>query len=91
MTMVGIQRPFTHDFSTRCWGHNFTITEIKKGGRRIKGHMWVSPKLAVGDFLILPNGPDETTRYQVIKAHWVGNVDDMYFFTAKFAPREDIP
>ena len=84
---VKAREPMTHDYARlRCWGHDFTIRAVKKGGKRIEGSLWTQTPLRVGDYLILPNGA-ESTRYKVTHVEWVSSVGDMYHYEAKFDPR----
>ncbi len=77
----------THDYTRRTWGHDFTISQIFNGGRRLRLAIW-GPGFRKGDFLILPQGGNATTRYKITGVDYCGaDPGDMYFLDAKFAPR----
>jgi hypothetical protein len=76
-----------HSYERRSWGHDFSIRSIRKGGKFIEGSLWLSERLQVGDWLILPS-QGRTTRYIVTESRPCMDPDDMYHFTAKFDPRE---
>ena len=77
--------PKTHDFSVRCWGHNYGIREVVDGGQGLKLYGW-GRGIVDGDFLILRNG-GKTTRYRVVSVRYEQNPPDMWFAEAAFAPR----
>jgi len=78
-------KPQTHDYSNRYWGHDYTFTPIDKGMKAdITGWGYGIKK---GDYLILQNGPNETTRYKVDSIKYYGDPSDMFNIKATFAPR----
>lgn len=86
-TATPIREPRTHDYSTyRIPGHDISYRPGE--GNTLTGHLFSQTRVEPGDFLILPNGA-RTTRYRVEKAKWCMDPDDMYFFDASFAPREN--
>lgn len=79
----------THDYSgnNRYWGHDYTF-EPHKGGRRGRAMGW-GHGIRKGDYLILDNGPGETTRYRVMNIGYFPDPPDMWKAELKFAPREE--
>lgn len=83
--------PKTHDFGPgrRCWGHDYTITKVHDGGRRIQASGWGDDGVLIqrGDYLILDKGGQQSTRYQVEEIERVMDPNDMWHATLTFAPR----
>lgn len=83
--------PRTHDFGPgrRCWGHDYTITKVIDGGRRLHLTGW-GPGMDVGDFILLDNGARASryriTEYEPVMGMFV--VDDMWRAVLDFAPRQ---
>jgi hypothetical protein len=75
----------THDYTRRSWGHDYSITEVIDGGKRLRMMGW-GRGIAAGDYLVIPNG-DSTTRYEVEKIDYRSDPADMWFAEAQFAPR----
>ena len=76
----------THDYTIRCWGHDYTFDPVDGGDR---GDMmgWGNG-IEQGDFLLLQNG-DGSTRYKVISIKYFGDPPDMWSAKVSFAPREE--
>lgn len=74
----------THDYTVRCWGHDFAFTPIDGG---MRGHVigW-GDGLRVGDYLILPNRA-ATTRYRIEAVEYYVDPNDMWSADVVFAPR----
>ena len=77
----------TIDFSRRGWGHNYNVLSATDGGKRLRLATWSTPTPNEGDFLILCNTNDETTRYRAEEVTSCSGVDDMSIVEASFAPR----
>lgn len=78
-----------HDYTQLCWGRNIEFIHLSEDGRHARvvgfGH-----GVGQGDFLVLSNGPDQTTRYRITQFEhrrpsdcWCANID--------FAPRGERP
>lgn len=78
----------TYDFTDRAWGHNFMILELIDGGKQIRVAGW-GEQIVKNDFLILPNGPEGTTRYLVLDIKYEVDPPDMWFATLEFSPRPE--
>ena len=74
----------THDYSRRCWGHDYTFDPIDNG---LRGAMmgW-GHGLKQGDYLILEN-KDKSTRYQIEKIDYFSDPNDMWSADVVFASR----
>lgn len=81
--------PQTHDYTRRCWGHNYTFTPRNAG---LEASMWGWGRgISEGDYLILGNdepGANPATRYRVCSIRYCVNPRDMWFAQVSFAPRE---
>lgn len=82
----------THDYTTRYWGHDYTISSIRNNGADISMMGW-GHGISDGDFILLQNnggepGANRTTRYRVKTVHYMSNPRDMWRMEAEFAPRE---
>lgn len=77
--------PMEHDFTRLGWGHNITFIRIGLDGlsASVIGH---GVGVEQGDYLILGNGPSETTRYRVVKLEH-RRPADCWSATIEFAPR----
>lgn len=82
----------THDFGpgNRCWGHDFTITKVHDSGQRLEVSGWGHDGALIqpGDYVILAQGDQRSTRYQVQEIERVMDPDDMWHATLVFAPRQ---
>lgn len=85
---VPIREPVTHDYTRRCWGHDYTFTPIN-GGKRAELTGW-GYGIAKGDYLILPN-KGCTTCYRVDEISYYSDPPDMWRAKATFAPRQATP
>jgi hypothetical protein len=81
---IGRKRPATHDYSKRCWGHDYTFTPTD-GGKKASMMGWGNG-IESGDFLILQNG-EGTTRYKVKSIEYKRDPSDMWSAQVEFAPR----
>jgi hypothetical protein len=75
----------THDYTRRGWGHDYTFRPIKGG---MAGHMlgW-GQGIQEGDYLIIENGPNDSSRYMVDKISYSKETQDMWTAKVSFAPR----
>lgn len=94
MTEPNAPEPRTHDFGpgSRNWGHDYAITCVEDGGRRVRASGWGSDSpgpIAEGDFLLLeaPDHRRATTRYQVTSIRHETNPGDMWHADLVFTPR----
>jgi len=85
----------THDYTKRCWGHDYAITRIRKRGTEISMTGW-GHGISDGDYILLQGqskdpcaNPD--TRYRVKTVRYCNNPRDMWFMEAEFAPRPFTP
>ena len=67
----------THDYTVSEWGHNYHITSIRDGGNSVSLTGW-GRGLKKGDYLILRNGKDDTTRYEISSVKYFSDPDDMW-------------
>lgn len=76
----------TIDLSAKSWGRDYTFTPIDGG---VKGSVmgWSTPLPREGDYLILRDGPDRTTRYRVKSVKAMHDPPDMFAADVEFAPR----
>jgi hypothetical protein len=81
-----------HDFRNPVWGHNVEIMDIPGGsGYTLKVAGWCHG-VSVGDYLVLPDGPD-WARYQVDEIRYQRNPRDMFFATlswTQFSSQEEL-
>lgn len=56
----------THDYSCPSWGRSVEVLSVSDSGMTAKV-LGFGTGVKEGDFLILPNGNDGTTRYRVKK------------------------
>lgn len=79
----------THDFSCTTWGWDYTFTPVDKD---LKGSAtgW-GYGISAGDYLILKNGEDGTTRYRVMDIKYFLDPADMWTANLEFAPRQPTP
>lgn len=77
----------THDYTNRYWGHDYSISQAYDGGQTIEISGWGSG-IKKGDYLLLRRG-DDSTRYKVKGIRYESDPRDMWFATAKFAPRNN--
>lgn len=83
----------THDFTNRCWGHDYVIHKVIDGGNKLSMSGW-KDGIAKGDFLIMsnnegPKGSNTTTRYKVDSIRYLGDPPDMWHAEVSFAPRTE--
>ena len=79
-------QPQTHDYTRMRWGHSVSFISISDDGRSAKvlGHGF---GVKEGDFLLLSNGSNATTRYRIAK--WEQKrPSDCWGADIEFAPRE---
>jgi MioC protein len=81
------REPETHDFSRRYWGHDYVFNPID-GGKRGDMQGW-GEHILPGDYLILQNVRNETTRYKVKSITYYTDPDDMWEAKVVFAPRRE--
>jgi hypothetical protein len=81
-------QPQTHDYTRRCYGHDYSIRQAADGGTRLRMTGW-GVGIVAGDYLILRNG-DGTTRYQVEQIDYCNDPRDMWFADVAFAPRQAV-
>lgn len=77
MALVLNSDPTTHDFTVRCWGHDFSIMEVVDGGLQLRLMGWGGDRPSgqrpeVGDYLILSNGKG-TARYRATEVGYYRN------------------
>ena len=77
----------THDLSSKSWGNNYNVLSIEEKGLTINLTGWCKG-VVVGDYIIIKNGSD-TTRYQIRNINYESDPADMFFATARFAPRNE--
>ncbi len=74
----------THDYTSRCWGHDYVFRPIDNGQRGdLTG--WGNG-IRRGDFLLLQNGTG-STRYRVERITYYPDPPDMWEASVTFAPR----
>lgn len=77
----------THDYTKRCWGHDYAITKIINDGKIISIMGW-GYGLNKDDFLLLEgNKKLESTRYLIKEIKYFNNPSDMWSVLAEFSPR----
>lgn len=82
--------PRTHDYTSRSWGHDYVISEVRGGGKVLVCFGWgpdAKTKMRSSDFVILPN-KDDTTRYRITDISYYRDPPDMWRARLEFAPRE---
>lgn len=79
-----------HDYTRRGWGHDYGFTPMDPKGLRLDMYGW-GGGIAAGDYLLLQDGPDRSSRYQVENIRYAGDPQDMWFAIAVFAPRKAAP
>lgn len=85
----------THDYTSRYWGHDYTINDVRKRGMEISMMGWGSG-ISEGDYLILESqskepGANPGTRYRVKSVRYFSDPPDMWSIEAEFAPRPMTP
>ena len=75
----------THDYTKRYWGHDYTFDPIDKGQKA--SMMGWGLGIKNGDYILLQDGPDRSTRYQITKIEYMSDPQDMWSAKAVFAPR----
>lgn len=85
------RRATTHNYNRRCWGHDYAITSVRKGGLEISVVGW-GHGISAGDFMLLEGqstepGANPDTRYRVKKVQYYEDPADMWSMEATFAPR----
>lgn len=81
----------THDYTKRHWGHDYTITDVRKRGMEISMMGW-GHGISEGDYMLIEGqskepGANPDTRYQVKTIRYLGDPPDMWSMEATFAPR----
>lgn len=80
--------PVTHNADASAFVFSIDGPSNFRGERiTIAGFNFDRRKFKEGDFLILKNEGNTTTRYQIEKCDFPGDPDDQYFLRCKFAPR----
>lgn len=83
--------PYTHDYGPgrRCWGHDYTISQVLDGGQRLRVSGWGhgGQLIREGDYLLLASKSKRTTRYQVETIRHLMDPVDMWHADLVFAPR----
>ena len=85
----------THDYTQRCFGHDYTITDVRDQGAEISMMGW-GRGISEGDYMLIKGQSKEPgvrpdTRYQVKTIRYFSDPPDMWSMTATFAPREPTP
>ena len=77
----------THDYTRMTWGHALTFARVEPDGHKATV-LGFGATVREGDYLLLANGPGETTRFRVSKLkrlrpsdHWKARIE--------FAPRQE--
>lgn len=75
----------THDYTQLRWGHNIEFIRISDDGcqARIVGF---GQGVGQDDYLVLANGPDQTTRYRITQFEQQ-RPNDCWSADIEFAPR----
>jgi len=85
----------THDYTKRYWGHDYTITDVRKGGMEISMMGW-GRGISDGDYMLIVGqskepGANPDTRYRVKSVCYMGDPSDMWSMECEFAPRQQSP
>jgi hypothetical protein len=75
----------THDFSHSVWG-NAVYYKVLDDGMVLDAHGF-RKGIAVGDYIIIGQANNKSTRYKVDKIKYCTDPSDMWFATLSFAPR----
>lgn len=80
----------THDYTNRFWGHDYTITEVIDGGKKLRAMGW-GLGIRRKHFLMLQNkeSSNGVTRYQVDKIEYFDDPRDMWRAILRHAPRQE--
>lgn len=78
----------THDYTTRYWGHDYTIINYIDDGQFLSVMGW-GRGIKKDDFLILRNG-NGGTRYKVNRINYKADPKDMWDAYLSFAPRTQV-
>lgn len=81
------RQPATHDYTLAAWGHSVTLITIEPDGRKATA-LGFGCSVRKGDYLLLNNGPGETTRFQIAQLEWLRPFDHWKAWI-EFAPREE--
>jgi hypothetical protein len=84
--------PKTHVYTSRYWGHDYVITDVRQDGKEISMMGW-GVGISDGDFLLIESqskepGANPDTRYKVKSINYLGNPRDMWSMEAVFSPRK---
>jgi len=82
-----MRKSVTHDYTKPTWGHNITFLTVSEEGT-VGTVLGYGHGVKKGDFLLLANGPTETTRYRVQKWHQARPAD-CWRARIVFAPRQE--
>jgi len=77
----------THDLSSRTWGNDYQVMSIYNKGYNINITGW-RKNISIGDYIVIRNGPSDTTRYIIEQIDYERDPNDMFRAKAKFAPRD---
>lgn len=76
----------THDYTTRGWGHDYSVREVIEGGKELTMYGW-GYGLNKGDYLLLQDGKGGATRYRIREVSYFNDPRDMWSADVSFAPR----
>lgn len=77
----------THDYTRATWGHALTFMQVEPDGRKANV-LGFGSTVREGDYLLLANGPGETTRFRIAKLKWL-RPSDHWKADIEFAPRQE--
>ena len=77
----------THDYTRATWGHALTFMQVEPDGRKACV-MGFGATVREGDYLLVANGPGETTRFRIAKLKWL-RPSDHWKAEIEFAPRQE--
>ena len=77
----------THDYTRATWGHALTFMQVEPDGRKANV-LGFGATVREGDYLLVANGPGETTRFRIAKLKWL-RPSDHWKAEIEFAPRQE--
>ena len=77
----------THDYTRATWGHALTFIQVEPDGRKANV-LGFGATVREGDYLLVANGPGETTRFRIVKLKWL-RPSDHWKADIEFAPRQE--